>query len=83
MADLDLFGDPIDPRRGLSGRPRHMPTAAHRALVRELRAEGKPQVAIAQALGITVPTLQLNYPKELNSTSQAWHKRAVRDGKDI
>nr|WP_143840501.1 hypothetical protein [Novosphingobium panipatense] len=79
MPDLDLFGEPLDPRRGLAGRPRHMPTESQRAKVRMLMAEGKCQLAIAQALGITVPTLVLNYPTELNSRSEAASKRAARE----
>lgn len=82
MVELDLFGDPVDPRRGLAGRPRHMPTDAQRAQARALRSDGLPLLVIAHALGITVPTLQLNYPDELNSTSQAWRRRAERDRKE-
>ena len=76
---LDLFGEPIDARRGQTGRPRHRPTAATRVRVAELRGEGLDQLAIAKALGITAPTLRLNYPTELRSTSQVWRRRAQRD----
>jgi hypothetical protein len=75
----DLFGDPIALPRG-RGRPRHIPTERTRALVRQLRADGLNQGAIAQALGITIPTLLLNYPAELGSKSQTGARRAVRDG---
>lgn len=78
-ADLDLFGEPINPHRGKSGRPRHFPTRVLRQLVRELHAQGQRQPAIARALGITVPTLALNYPDELESKSQRWRRRQLRD----
>lgn len=78
----DLFGDPIDPKRGGPGRPRHMPTAAQRQLVRDMHAEGRSQTEIAQAIGITCPTLLLNYFAELESSSQAWRRRGqkLREG---
>lgn len=78
---LDLFGLPIVEGRG-RGRPRHLPTDEQRARVRELANEGRAQLAIAQALGITVPTLLLNYPNELKSKSLAWRKRALREGRE-
>lgn len=78
LLSLDLFGDPVPPRRG-AGRPRHAPTEATRAKVRELHRAGWKQPAIASALGITVPTLTLNYPAELESSSQAWRTRIELD----
>lgn len=72
----DLFGNPVDPRRGLPGRPRHMPSAELRQLVRAMRMQGHPQDTIANALGITSRTLRLNYYQELGSSSQAWRRRA-------
>jgi hypothetical protein len=78
----DLFGEPVPPGRGRSGRPRHVPTAATRARVVELRAEGLSIAAIARELGLSQPTLQLNYPVELGSGSRAWRRRGgVSDGK--
>lgn len=74
----DLFGFEIEPARGM-GRPRHVPTEATRALVAQLRAEGAAQEAIAQRLGITGPTLRLNYPRELGSNSKTGARRARRD----
>lgn len=76
---LDLFGEPVRPGFGQRGRPRHMPTPATRARVIELRSEGLSHLSIAAALGITHPTLVLNYPAELGSASQAWRRRADRD----
>lgn len=74
----DLFGDPVPVKRG-AGRPRHVPSDATRAKVRELHHAGEKQPAIAAALGITVPTLTLNYPAELGSSSQAWRTRLELD----
>ena len=77
---LDLFGGPIDPWHGQPGRPRHIPTAATRARVLELRTEGLNLVQIATAIGITQPTLQLAYVEQLGPTrSQTARRRAERD----
>lgn len=81
--NVDLLGDPIDPGHGLGGRPRHIATAERRALVRAMKAEGQPQWAIAQALGITEPTLRLAYPVELDSRSITARRRAARDRKGL
>lgn len=78
---LDLFGEPLLPARG-PGRPSHVATPGRRDLVHQLRAKGLSQPAIADALGITVPTLVLHYPNELNSTSQAWRRHAAGERKD-
>lgn len=56
-----------------------MPTAELRQLVRALRAEGLPLRLIAPRLRITIPTLLLNYPAELESKSQTGARRARRD----
>ncbi len=48
----------------------------------QLRADGLNQGAIAQALGISIPTLLLNYPAELRSKSQAAARRRRRDRGD-
>ena len=78
LISLDLFGEPVAAKRG-AGRPRHLPTAATRQKVSELHRAGAKQPAIATALGITVPTLTLNYPSELESNSQAWRARIEFD----
>jgi hypothetical protein len=75
---LDLFGQPVEPRSSRGGRPRHLPTPASRALVAELHAGGATQAEIADAIGITPPTLRLNYPEELGSTSTTWRRRAAQ-----
>lgn len=74
----DLFGEPMRPPRG-KGRPRHEPTEQLRAKVRGLRLAGRTQPEIAAAIGLTVPTLALNYASELESTSQTGRRRAVLD----
>lgn len=73
---LDLFGQPFDRCEGRKGRPRHLPTPATRALVAQLHVRGETQAAIAEALGITRPTLRLNYPVELGSRSVTWKRRS-------
>lgn len=77
--DFDLFGFPIRPGHGCRGRPRHMPSHAQRQLVRQLHTNGLAQPAIAKALGITVPTLLLNYPIELESKSRTGARRAEQE----
>lgn len=79
---LDLLGDPIDPRRGLTGRPRHLPTAATRTRVAELKRDGRSQREIATAIGVTEPTLRLCYFLELGSASLAWRRRAEHDNQE-
>lgn len=81
MPDRDLFGNPVSPTFGRSGRPRFMPTRGDRALVRRLKAEGASQAAIAAALGITVPTLAVNFARELQSQTSKPANRAKRDRK--
>lgn len=78
----DLFGNPVPPNWGQKGRPRFMPTAADRRLVRRLHREGLSQLDIAAALGITGPTLRLNFRAELQSNSQTGARRARRDRKE-
>lgn len=72
---LDLFGAPLARPLKALGRPRHEPTENDRRCVRELRAGGLSHVAIARAMGITPPTLRLNYFQELGSASQTWRRR--------
>ena len=76
--DVDLFGEPIAPLLK-RGRPRYEPTARERARVRRLRKAGRTHDQIAQALGITGPTLRMNFREELQSASTV---RARRDRLD-
>jgi AraC-like DNA-binding protein len=78
----DLFGEPVQPGRGQSGRPRHVPTSETRARVAELRAEGLSIAQIARELGLSQPTLQLNYPIELGSGSTVWRRRVAGEAGD-
>lgn len=78
--DHDLFGCPIDPGHGCRGRPRHVPTLDMRARVRALRDAGAFYPKICAALGITGPTLVIHYHEEIGSSSQAWRRRAAKDG---
>lgn len=71
---LDLFGCPVEHRLG---RPRHLPSEASRALVAKLREGGATQVEIAEVIGLSLPTLRLNYPTELGSGSSTWRRRAA------
>lgn len=80
----DLLGDPISPRWGKKGRPRHTATDALRAQVAKLHREGRSQPEISRAIGITEPTLRRHYPDEIESKSQAWrhweNERGQADG---
>lgn len=81
MTDIarDLFGEVIvPPRRSRGGRPRHEPTEERRRMVASLHAEGQAQPDIAAALGITVPTMILNYAAELESNSRSAERLAAR-----
>ena len=71
---LDLFGLPLTPPRG-RGRPSHEPTRYTRRKVMTLRQAGLGQDQIADALGISLPTLRLYYHRELGSSSQLWRRR--------
>lgn len=75
----DLLGEPIRPGVGRRGRPMHIPSDVTRGTVREMRKAGCTQAAIAEALGISGPTLRLNYPIELGSGSTTWRRRAGRN----
>lgn len=75
---LDLLGDPVRPGAGRKGRPCHLPTPESREMVAAMHRAGEGQSSIALALGITIPTLVLNYPSELESNSRAWMRRKGR-----
>lgn len=59
--EYDLLGDPIPPNWGKRGRPPHVPTEGNRNKVMLLLAQGWPDIRIAGALGITLPTLKKHY----------------------
>ncbi len=52
------------------GRPRHEPTYATRARVREMAAQGLYQADIAAEIGISAPTLCRHYQAELDASPQ-------------
>ena len=84
MADkfqIDLFGLPVDPGQGKRGRPRYVPTDDDRQRVGAMHAAGADQQTIAQALGVTCPTLRLNYAAELGSKSKTGARRDKREVK--
>jgi hypothetical protein len=62
---FDLFGDPIAEGHGKRGRPAHVPTDKNRSKVSMLLAFGWSNERIANALGITAPTLRKVYFREL------------------
>ena len=77
--EADLFGHAhTRPQRG-RGRPRFEPTEKNRERVSQLHSAGLTQLAIARELGITAPTLLLNFHTELHSTSQAWRRRLAKE----
>jgi len=75
---VDLFGEPIVSNPNRMGRPPHLPTKQSRRQVAKLRAKGRSQPEIAKVIGISLPTLRLNYPNELGSSSQTWRRRAPK-----
>ncbi len=77
---IDLFGEPVAAKRG-PGRPRHVPTPATRADVFRMAEAGLGQEAIAEYLGVSGPTLRINYAAELRTKSQTGKRRAARDRK--
>jgi hypothetical protein len=68
---FDLFGHPVDPKRGGPGRPGKVVTEEKRNQVKALLAEGATQEEIAVVLGLSVPTLRKYYFRELKER-HAW-----------
>jgi len=77
----DLFGELVSVKPKKRGRPRHVPSSWSRALVTHMRIDGCAQPEIAKALGLTIPTLVMNYHTELKSTSQVWRRRDQADNR--
>lgn len=69
--NFDLLGDPIPEGHGKRGRPTHIATVKNRNKVMMLLALGWSNSRIANALGITPPTLRKNYFRELKIREQA------------
>jgi hypothetical protein len=78
--DFDLFGLPIPDGRGKRGRPVHFVTPENRNKVSMLLALGWTNERIANALGISQPTLRKNYFHELKRKLLA---RDMMDAKRI
>lgn len=68
---FDLLGDPIPENFGKRGRPPHICTEQNRRLVMQLLAFGWNDERIANALGITKPTLKKHYFFELRAREAA------------
>jgi hypothetical protein len=69
--NFDLLGDPIPEGWGKRGRPPHIATEKNRNKVMLLLAMGWSNVRIANALGITQPTLRKNYFQQLRQRDLA------------
>ena len=69
--NFDLLGDPIPDGWGKRGRPPHMATEKNRNKVMLLLAMGWSNSRIANALGITQPTLRKNYFQQLRQRELA------------
>lgn len=65
LARIDLFGDPVPENWGGRGRPAHIVTLENRNKVTLLLALGWNNERIAQALGVTAPTLRKAYRAQL------------------
>lgn len=68
MSDIvDLFGDPVPSNHGARGRPAHAPSRASRDKVNLLLALGWSNERIANAIGVSAPTLRKCYRGELKT----------------
>lgn len=68
---LDLLGDPIPEGWGERGRPEHLPTERNRNKITMLLAFGWTKKRIANAVSVSVPTLNKHYFRELAVRDQA------------
>lgn len=62
---VDLFGDPVPANHGRRGRPAHAPSRSTRDKVSLLLAMGWANPRVANALGVSLPTLRRYYGAEL------------------
>ena len=76
--DVDLFGDPISPGRGQRGRPAHVPTRASRDKVWLGLVMGWSNDRIANAIGVSLPTLRKAYKAELKQRPMARDRADLR-----
>lgn len=63
--NFDLLGDPIPEGRGKPGATGHIPTAKNVNIIRWLLVSGMKKPGIAGQLGISIPTLNKHYFKNL------------------
>lgn len=56
---------------GTMGRPRHQPTDGQRNIVRKMRRAGRSKMEIAEAIGVSEPTLRVHYFAELEVPDEA------------
>lgn len=63
--DVDLFGDPVIHREAKRGRPEHVRTRRNASKAALLFAMGRSVAEVADALGITQPTLRKHYFSEV------------------
>jgi hypothetical protein len=75
---FDLFGQPIPEGRGKRGRPEHVASVENRNKVSMLLALGWANPRIANALGISLPTLRKNYFHELRYRETARDRLEAR-----
>jgi predicted ArsR family transcriptional regulator len=70
-AAFDLFGDPIPVNHGRRGRPQHVWTKENSNKIILLLAQGWADIRIANAMGISPPTLRKHYFSELKKRGAA------------
>jgi hypothetical protein len=78
LGSVDLFGDPVPAGRGLRGRPVHIPTAENSNKIKILLATGWTNERIANAIGVTQPTLRKHYFSVLKSRDRSRDQVAAR-----
>lgn len=69
--NLGLFGWPVAEPRERAGRPEHVPTEENRNKIMMLLVFGLTNKEIAQAIGISQPTLRKHYLQQLAERSRA------------
>ncbi|MFC3693112.1 hypothetical protein [Chenggangzhangella methanolivorans] len=67
VVDRDIFGNPIEQAGERRGRPKHKPTEQSRMVVQVMSAVNKRNGEIAEAIGISEPTLRKAYKSELHN----------------
>lgn len=65
LMNFDLFGLPLRERRGDAGRPSHEPTDEIRNKIMVLFALGWTKEAVAESIGLSMPTFRKYYFSEI------------------